>query len=89
MVSARRLLADALKKSLGAGNSGSDAGRIFDDVDAVVIAFLTACRTGEAPVAVSSLVVTTLVTLLAVKDLARARGETLEAPAPDMSDAGA
>ena len=52
-------------------------------------AFLTACRTGKALVAVSSLDVTTLVTLLAVEGLARDRGETLEAPAPEMSDAGA
>jgi predicted dehydrogenase/threonine dehydrogenase-like Zn-dependent dehydrogenase len=39
-------------------------------------AFLAACRTGEAPVAVSSLIETTLVTLLAVEDLHGAWDET-------------
>ena len=52
-------------------------------------AFLEACRTGVAPVALSSLIETTLVTLLAVEDLAGHWDETLEAPAPEMSDAGA
>ncbi len=41
-------------------------------------AFLEACRTGEAPVALSSLIETTLVTLLAVEDLAGRWDETLE-----------
>jgi hypothetical protein len=41
-------------------------------------AFLEACRTGEAPVALSSLIETTLVTLLAVEDLAGHWDETLE-----------
>ena len=41
-------------------------------------AFLEACRTGEAPVALSSLIETTLVTLLAVEDLAGRWDQTLE-----------
>ena len=41
-------------------------------------AFLDACRTGEAPVALSSLIETTLVTLLAVEDLHGTWDETLE-----------
>ena len=41
-------------------------------------AFLEACRTGVAPVALSSLIETTLVTLLAVEDLAGHWDETLE-----------
>lgn len=41
-------------------------------------AFLEACRTGEAPVALSSLIETTLVTLLAVEDLAGHWDETPE-----------
>jgi hypothetical protein len=52
-------------------------------------AFLEACRTGVAPVALSSLIETTLVTLLAVEDLAGHWDETLEAPAAEMFDAGA
>ena len=41
-------------------------------------AFLEACRTGEAPVPLSALIETTLVTLLAVEDLYGAWDETLD-----------
>ena len=45
-------------------------------------AFFDACRTGEAPVALSSLIETTLVTLLAVEDLHGAWDETPDAIFP-------
>jgi predicted dehydrogenase len=41
-------------------------------------AFLIACRTGEAPVALDSLIDTTLVTLLAVDDLAGSRRDATD-----------
>ena len=41
-------------------------------------AFLRACRSGIAPIPASSLIDTTLVTLLAVEDLAGTWDETLD-----------